>query len=270
MKSITLTTFFIIIIGIIGAALSFTLRTSVPLGWQLIAVHFSLAFSIMLAVYYIGTAFLFVFGLKKFKVTLKVAYGYICFGLFILAIAQLQLPVFQFLNLFSSEWVISGGIQIPYIIAAVLLFEGVRRFSNLVKVNNILSSWLGTAFITISCILIIYIARDIFYPYRIRPGAQITTGFAFIAVLIFPILCAITSLLTLSIKQKAGASYSNALAWFFIALVASAFTEGQIPFFSAVGFDSGWVVKGWLSLPFVISGLLFLKAGHAFNKISIY
>ncbi len=267
MKKIILLPFLIIIIAILVGAFSFTASVP-PNAGTWISFHIQLAVAAIMGFFYMGAVLLFLLGLKQFTLRLKLAYVAICVGLIILAIAQIQLPLFQGLNLWSSSWVENGDIQIPYIIAGIIIFSGIRKLSKLLSIKIFWNSWLISGATVAILTLLIYFGREMVYPYR--SGQNIITGIPFILVLIPPILFSISALLILKIKQKTSATYTNALAWFFMWMSILSIAQWQVVIFSIIGFDSFWVSQGYFQLVYLFSGLILLKAGYTFNKIKIY
>ncbi|HWY79155.1 MAG TPA: hypothetical protein VNW29_02240 [Candidatus Sulfotelmatobacter sp.] len=267
MKKITLISFLTIFIALTIAIISFGMpipQSAVPS----IAFHVQLAVAIIMGILYIGDVVLFLLGLKRFTAQFKITYFLICIGFLFLAVAQIQLPIFQALNFWNNPWVLKEGIQIPYIVGGIIIYAGVRKFSKLIALKTPLNSWLIFSFIVVVITLFIFVMRDFLYPYR--PGRNITLGIPFVFVLFPPIILTLVTILILKIKQKASSSYTNALAWFFMGMATLSIAQWQIVLFSIIGFDTFWVNQGFFQLVYMFSGLTLLKSGHAFNKINIY
>ncbi len=267
MKKFILIPFFTIFIALLAAVISFNVPVP-PNAVPSVAFHVQVAVAIIMGILYIGDVILFLLGLKRFTPQFKKAYVLICMGFLLLAVAQLQLPFFQALNFWNNPWVVNGGIQFPYIIGGIVIFAGIRKFSKLLSLKASLNSWLVFSFIMVALALLIYVTRDLIYPYG--QGRNIITGIPLVFVLLPPIILTLATTLIFKIKQKASASYTNAMAWFFVGMAALSLAQWQVVLFSVIGFDTFWVNQGFFQIVYMLSGLTLLKAGYAFNKISIY
>jgi hypothetical protein len=203
---------------------------------------------------HIGAAWMFLLGLDGFKERLKRAYRVVCLGLLMLGLAQLQYPVLSVFELWYSPWVTEyAGLSLPNLVASVFLFLGIRSFAR--ALND--KSWLLSPSVVPLAVLL-GAAGSLVLPglYRLDSAAI----FAHI------ILGLVNAVLVLRIKRVAGPAYTNALAWFFMALVVTIGSSVMVVILDNLHVERGPI----LGVPAALAGILFVKAGYAFNKIKEY
>lgn len=211
------------------------------------------------AVLHVGAAVLFLYGVRDFKPQLRRAYSIICGGLVCLALALLQFPFFSVLNLWHRAWFSDGGALLPYLAAEVLLFGGVAAFAAILGARGRWFSGGPMTGLLLSAGLLTYAL------FQLSDGARSSFDVGLpVELVMFLLACAALSL-ALRIKGAAGPAYTNALAWFVLALSVNIF----VFIIGAVANITG--AEGpWQGIAPAIQGILFMKAGYAFNKVNSY
>jgi hypothetical protein len=208
----------------------------------------------LLAWLHFGAAGMFLLAMDVFKAGLKQAYRAICAAILVLGIAQLQFPVLSALNLWSSVWVTRYGmVSVPGLIAGISLFFGVRSFAFALKDK----SWLTSRYLVIVALVIgvgIGVLLDV--PYTVEAAGGIATA----------TLGSVNAALVLRIKRITGVAYTGAFAWLFLAVAVTTIGTVAPTIFDLFGVSRGPI----LALPAALAGVLFVKAGYAFNKIREY
>lgn len=214
-----------------------------------------LAISVLQAVLHVGAAILFLMGLGGFKAVLHKAYRAICAGLVIFGSTFIQVPFFHFYNLFESAWYESGGLALVYSLGTALVIWGLCTFA---KGLGDTSLWVKPWFL-LSLLALISIAGGFLANEQV-----FWSGFA--APLSSAVFSAAATVLALHVKSRAGAAYTNAMAWLFMALlfttVSGILSAGHT--FLEIRPSSFQII------PSLLSGILFVKAGYAFNKVKDY
>jgi hypothetical protein len=211
--------------------------------------------TVLFAWLHIGAAGLFLLAVGSFKEQLKRPYKEICGALLVLGLTQLQYPVLSAYELWYSDWVIKyAGLSAPNVIASLLMFLGLRAFARALH---------DTSWVTSLGVLPLALAVGLVGTVVLPPGpSHLETA----VVLIHVVLCVVNGGVALRIKNRAGPAYTNALAWLFLALFLTALSPIMI-----VIVDSLHIERGvFLALPVALAGMLFVKAGYAFNKIREY
>jgi len=122
--------FLFILLAIVAAIISFVAFADRSLGFQ-----FALATTLIAAVFQLGAVYLFLTSLRTFQRRLKIAYGVLSLGIFLVTVAQLQLLFVSIYSLFNSPWVNNGGTLYPYIIALAALYTGIYLFARSLQIN---------------------------------------------------------------------------------------------------------------------------------------
>jgi hypothetical protein len=218
------------------------------------AFHAATMSTVLLAVLHFGAAALFILAIGVFNARLRQGYEAICAAILVLGIAQLQFPVLSALNLWTSKWVTEFGmVSLPGLLASISLFVGIRSFALAVKDT----SWLTSPYLAALALALGVVAGVILpVPYRVEAMGALATA----------VLGGVNALLVLRLKRATGAVYTNALAWFFLALAIAAGGAAAATTFDLVGVARGPL----LAVPVALAGVVFIKAGWAFNKIREY
>lgn len=254
------------ILAVIGGIATFYIPES---GGDLTGLryHIFLCYPWMFTVLYLGASATFLMGLAHFRTKAKVAYSFLCLGLIIMVLAQSQLGIITYLNAWLGAWVHYGFIMIPYLFGGFFVFIGIRLFSRLLKIKYVWNSWLFTI-----PIVAVGIVIAIIFPHP--PGNLGFPEYVFDMALSLMVWNALFStfatIVTLKVKQTITPVFQKAMGWTFIALVIHTFAAWQIAAFQVIGFEHWYNEYGFVILPFIIAGAIFLKAGYEFNKASEY
>lgn len=244
-----------------------TLLVPAPAGIDPSAFRSLFFITTFLIVTHFGGALLFWLGLKGFTPSFKAAYRWLVLGFIMLALGFVQLPVVVLLNASDSAWSRYGLVAIPFMASVVFIYIGVRGFAKLFGVRSVLTSaWkaFGLALIVASFSLLL--------PHN-NPNVNVAESTILISLFAGMLPSAFnlwTVILCYQTRKQAGSLYAAATAWLFVYLaidsassifgfVARLFEPGQsIVFETGIGY-----------ILYAIAGVVLLKAGVEFNKISI-
>lgn len=231
-----------------------------------LAFHIPLLIETLLATISVGGGILFLTGLNGFKQKLRVAYAMIAFGMVFYALALVQLPILQATGLLNSAYVTYGWLNILYVIAAVLLFAGFRRYADLIQARTWLlrpaTTVMAIALVAASTLLIQHYQS--FYSALAAERINIALSGATAAIL------TITSAGILVVKQTVGPAYVNALAWSLIGVGFLAASTISTVYFELHGWTGAYVTSGAFFLPYLAGVLCNLRSAVAFNNITRY
>lgn len=229
--------------------------------------HAFLSYPWMFTVLYLGAAASFILGLKSFRTKSRVAYGFLCLGLVIMVLAQSQLGVITYLNAWAGEWVDSGFIMLPYVFGGLFVFIGIRLFSRLLKIR-----FFWNLFRCVVPLAALGIVIAVFLPHNPDPDGLPEPIFdTALGLMVWNALFStFATIVTLRVKRTITPIFSSAMGWMFIALVVHTFAAWQIAAFQLIGFRHWYNELGFVILPFIFAGLLFLRAGYEFNKANEY
>lgn len=201
-------------------------------------------------------------GLNGFKAELRQAYKYICIAVVFVGFTQLQLPVISLFGLWELRE--NGLIIVPFVLPFIFFSIGIRKFTQLLGIKTRWASiWLvNGAGLVLGALL------------AIMPHApNHTSPLAFAGTLVLLSWIAVHALalinMVLRIKRVIGASYVNAMAWLFVTYVAVLVTDVMYLITLMVTSPGNWYLDYNISIaPFIIVGLLWLRAGYAFNTVT--
>ncbi len=217
--------------------------------------HAILAVSIFQAVLHVGAAVLFLMGLKGFKTLLRWAYFAICTGLILFAVTYLLVPFFHAFNLFDSAWFKNGGVAIVYAFGMVWVVFGLSAFAHGLGSRGV---WAKQSFLL--CVPLALTVAAGFLARQHVLFVEFASPFASAAFTI------VAASLALYIKRTAGAAYTYAMAWLFLALVICTISG----IWATVQIFFGNAQEPLQIIPSLTSGIVFVKAGYAFNKVKEY
>lgn len=223
--------------------------------------HGTLAVSLAMFVLSAGTTIVFAQGLGEFKTGLRVAYGIMVAGFLVMGLSFLQLPVFSLLNQLDSPWLTQGGVSIPFLVALVAIFWGLRGFARLLGVRTVWRSFLFVLALGVTGGVLSTLP-----PHVTTPLPELGFDIASAALSIVVILAFGTAILSYVLLRKAGPVYTPALTWLSIAFTANA--AGGVVFLVThflLPSDSDIIKGGPALMPFVFGGLCLIKAADAFN-----
>jgi hypothetical protein len=209
-----------------------------------------------------GGAFLIWSGLPNFKDKFRNAYKYICIAIIFVGFTQLQLPI---ISIFDWWQLLENGVVIiPFVIPFIFFPIGIRRFATLLRIKSRwTSAWLINGVGLLVGLLLAILPH--------APNNTNPLNFAFTLVLLGWIAIHTIALIVMvhRIKKVIGVRYINAMAWLYVTYVSVLATNLMYIATLLLLSPGNWYVDYNLSIaPFVIVGLLWLRAGYAFNLIA--
>lgn len=213
---------------------------------------------------------LFLRGVSSFKAELKRAYRWFSVGLILFALSFLQLPFLVLLGAENGFWVQSGAMVVPFIVSALLMYKGMRLFALLLKVQTRLTSWRLMLSAVVGLMLAggigAYLLLTTISPtdipdemYMYSATVAWSFGFGLLAWL-----------LSKRVRKVIGVSYQQPMTWLEMALGALTLSGLHELVTSVFVSENNWYLySGAISWPFIVTGLLFVVAGHKFDAETI-
>jgi len=254
-----------VVLAFVGAAVMLIIRPPVMVA-DVTTLHLRTAAALVITLTSIGGAGLFAAGIKTFRLKLRVAYRLVAVGIGLFGLALAQLPITAFFDLWNMWWVKSGMIILPFVVATTLLYVGIRQFARLLDIKNKLTDYRITSALTLGFSALSFVLGH----YVVHDHAVAGTDFYTAVVGWSAINLSYAALLAHGIRRQIGAAYQPATRWLAIALAAmavSAWHEYTINFFMNTG--SWYVAHGLSLIPFILGGLLIIRAGYAFCLLGI-
>ena len=211
-----------------------------------------------------GGSVFFLGGIKKFKTELKVAYTLLAIGFMLFGIALLQLPIAGFFDLWDTWWANSGLIILPFGVATLLLYIGMRQFARLLHIKSLLTSYLVVIGTAVVATAIGYLTGHYFARYRNIAGTDL-----YIATVAWSTTFIVyAALLAWHVKTRIGLSYQPAMRGLFTALTTlsiGGLHELVINYF--VDNSSWYVSHGTSFIPFMVGGVTVVIAAYSFSLL---
>lgn len=221
----------------------------------------SVAFSLV----NVGAAWLFVTALRAFKSSLRQAFVLICSGVTLIGVSLVSHPIVEVYQLRSYP-LTSLLLPLPLLAAAIIFYAGNVRYARLVGViGRSVAVWpVLLAGLVLSIVTWLLPHQAVNEPEIVFDAAAIMWGI----MLLMPV--ASTFVLPKVVRQlpelyKPPARALAASMWGIIAVVGYQFVLRVV----AGPYMSGPVAYGLFALV-VVMGLMLLRAGYAFNKVSQY
>jgi hypothetical protein len=254
----------IAVIAIVAAVLTFVIPVADGVD-NPAAAHWRTAVVTVITALFVGAAIIFLIGLRGFKTELRTAYRLLAIGIILFSLSLLQMPVAGLFNLWETPWIDSGGAILPFAMATVFMYAGMRKFARLLQIRTRLNSvWVVIALVTIFMVLSGVVAHYL-VQYAPLDGAD-----AYIAVVGWTGGFAVAAaLLARKITRAIGEHYHSSMRWLEIAfwsLSAAAAHEYTTTFY----FNNGdaFTDYGWYVWPFVAAGILLVRASYAFLALT--
>lgn len=259
MTTASKTAIIIIIITVLGYLASFLVPT--PVGWGESAADFNwtLANSVLYTMLHSGAAILFISGLSAYKAALRSAYIQIAIGVALVGGGLAHVVLLNIFGLIETPWVQYGGVMLPFVIAGLAIYSGIRAMALLVGVKSILTkAWFVFLLLILSIGILALLPHspsrlpELFY--------DISNAISVGDVVLYTVSLG----LVWQIKMRSGAHYAKTLNWLMIGLTGSVVITLHI----LVGaFLTGATPQGYILDAIVImGGLLYLKAGYNFAR----
>lgn len=247
-------------LALVTSACTFALPIA-PSVTEPVAEHWRTAVASAAAAIFIGAACCFIAGLKGFRASFRAAYGMLAAGLILYSIAILQLPILGLYDLWNTPYAQRGGAILPFIVATLLIYAGMRKFVRLLGIQTVLQSFWMVLLILIGTTIVGYIAGHLWVQYKLE-GVDIYIGT--VAGGTSSVICA--ALITHTVTQGIGQHYQQPMRWLEIGLTLFAIAgvhECVTTFFLNNGHPyEDYGVYLW---PFVLSGVLLVYAGNLFR-----
>ncbi|MDB5178643.1 MAG: hypothetical protein JWN01_586 [Patescibacteria group bacterium] len=206
---------------------------------------------------------LFWAGLKGFKGGLRKAYLILCAAIIMFAIAQIQVPVTTITGL--EWWTTTGLVALPYVLSSFLAYWALRTFAQAVGIKDAL-----TKFRFVLPAIFALIAVSFFLPVHlssIMPTA--VAHHTFTAIVIWElVLDGLAGWNAWRIRQTMGGTYQSAMTWLFVAFFSYTLTHLHFAVLQATGYDNWYGRNSLETVPLAVVGLLLVKAGYEFWKVT--
>lgn len=259
MNTASKTATIVIIVTILGYLASFLIPT--PMGWDgsSLNFHYTLANSILYTLLHTGAAILFISGVDAYKAALRSAYIKIAIGIALVGGGLAQVVFLNIFDLIQTPWVQYGGVMLPFVVAGLAIYFGIRSMAMLIGVRSILTNIWFVLPVFIACIVIVSLL-----PHHPSSLPELSFDIAN-AISVWDVVLYAASLgLVLQMKARSGAHYKKAITWLSIGLIGSV----VITLYVLLGaLLSGVTPSDYLlDTIVIIGGLLYLKAGYSFAK----
>lgn len=218
----------------------------------------------MVVVLHLGLALLFILGLKGFTTKLKVAYGFICAGMFLLVIGMATPAFITLFHAQDSMLAKSGVSNLAYQLLAICFVIGLHIFAKLFNVRGpLMNLWLvfGMA------VVFGFLGSLIPSPRTDAPPNLVHLAVGITAAQLWILLSQTT--LIYQIRKRASVLYVPALAWLFVGFTLYAL--GGLQYFIVVLLlpTSNWFTNFSLEqLLYLFAGLALLPSALAFHRIA--
>lgn len=249
----------VIIVTIVGYAASFL--TPIPARWSGSAMDFhnTLGNSVLYTLLHAGAGILFVSGLSAYKAALRSAYVKIAIGITLVGFGLAQVVLLNIFGLIQTPWVQYGGVMIPFVVAGLAIYFGVRQMAKLVGIHSPLTN----VWIVFPAVIVGIIVTSLL-PHTSSPLPEPFFDIANAISVGDVLLYAVALGLVLQVKARSGAHYRKSIQWMAIGLAGSVtitsfvliqtFALGQQP--------SSYLLDSIV----IVGGLLYLKAGYSFAR----
>jgi hypothetical protein len=259
-----LVTFLIIIVALIGSAVSFLLPVASTVD-NPDASHWRLAISLVFVILFVGAAVWFMSGLKSFKTPLRVAYRWLGVGLICVALATLQIPIIALRDLWDSAWATGGGVVLVFMAGAVFMYFGALRVGNALREDGFAAKPVAVTAVTIGVTLASYILAGRLLQYE---ADGVDVYIAAIGWCVSYVMFA--GALTWRTAHDVGQVYQRSLKALAIAFFVFGLS-GMIEMVGTllVGNEHPYQAYGISFLPFALAGLFFVWASAEFNQLTV-
>ncbi len=212
-----------------------------------------------------GTLWLFIQALKSFNPLLRKAYGFVAASIAITALTQIHLPFVW--SIPNSLWVRGELFTTLFTLTMALMYIAFVKVAKLLEIKTSLSSLrVLLAALALSCLVIV-----------LPHGSTTLSGPVFAISVVALVWTFVFMVLVLLLGRKIIAQvnelYSRALkalliAIAFLGLGSLMFLIGRLIWVDATLMPRA--LQGMSTLAFVLNGVMYLRAGYLFNRISRY
>jgi hypothetical protein len=222
---------------------------------------FTLVMAVLTVLTQLGAIWYFLSSLKTFKTALRVAYYFLSIGILFFSFIQAQILISLFVLITTSLVVSNLLIITPYVLSALCMYIAMRVFASLLHVRDIWTSplvALGFSLLVAGAFVVV-------------PHANLGVDESTLNLIMGSIAgCGALSIMALAvalrIRQAIGPVYKNAITWIILALGAVAFTAFHEIITKIYFYDLTYVINNLSVWPFLLVGLLLLRAGIAFKE----
>lgn len=241
----------LIILGSIGVGL---LVPSRGLEFQI-----TISLSIIAALLNLLAIPFFLKGTRQFKAGLRRAYIFLCFGIGIFGLAQVQLPLVSLFN--WSFWINSGGLALPYLLGVIGIFYGIRAFAKLLGIKTL---WTSPA-IALAATVVISLAATLL-PHANVAEDDLSFYLALAISIWNSVFITFAAIAAFLIRKKIGEAYTRSTNWLCVALSVIAFAGWHYSIVQLTMTVGDWYYDYSLTIvPFVAGALALLVAGYTFS-----
>lgn len=208
----------------------------------------------------LGSALLFLYGLKNFKSIFRQAYLPLCICLGVQGIGTIAYIVTPYMGLMDNDYV-TLAVEMPLALSIVVMFIGLVRYSQILQIHTRLTN---PTMIILTYIIIITAGWFWLHSTAAYDGwAFHLRQLVFYTEAFFYTLCAI---MTFIICNLAGVIYRRSLYWFGCAMLLMII--GSLSLLGARYFDYPELAVGLIiGTPYIFANICLLVAGYAFNNI---
>lgn len=227
------------------------------------AVKPTFAITIFFATIHTGAAWMFWKGLANFKDEIRKAYLPICFGVVLVGLSLLQIPIVVSLGQDRSIWFqyVVSGLTVP--IAEAMLYVGISRFAQL---SGVKSKLLSARLLIVLCVVAVLVVNFIPRPDSGVPDWALATSITILTT--GAVITLVAAWITFITRRSLSAVYKGPMAWFTGTLLLTTFTCVQYMVLQMFATPEHPFEPGGLALlSIVVSGFITLKAGTSFRRI---
>jgi hypothetical protein len=226
----------------------------------------TVVFTVISSIALLGAVWYFIGSLKAFKPSLRRAYYMLAAGIALYSLVLLQLFIVLFTGL-EDPLVRSLLFLVPYFASALLAYMAVRTFARLLEVKNI---WTSLLFVAGIATVVAFLATLLPMPSQESSGIDPTTLDILTFVLTWNVIFSISAgIVSLYVRHVISPTYKNAMSWLAVALFALGFGVLHEFIIKTYFYDTAYVASDLSAWPFILSGVLFLRAGLAFRATQL-
>ncbi len=255
-----------IILAVFLAAVVFLTVTSTIERDLFLPAHFSI--NIGMAVFAFAASWFFLTSLDTFRPQFRMAYYFLCTGIVLAALAQLQFPLLILTHTTESWWVTTGVVIIPFALTTIFLYLGTYKMARILSIQ----SWAARPLVVVAlALLVVAVSFILPHPRELAasPGAELSFDI-FAGLLAFNTVVGVASfILVKKVRAQLGNTYDTAMKWlvlFYIGVIVSGAAEWLHTFmFPAITWYSTY---GLHLLPLLITTFVMMIAGIHFRAIA--
>jgi hypothetical protein len=212
----------------------------------------------------LGAVWFFLSSLQTFKRGLKTAYYFLAAGIMSYSLILLQFFLVLFAGI-EDVFLRNMLFLVPYGLALLLMYCGMRIFARLLGVKSL---WCSFLFVFGAATLVALAATQLPHSEElIAIGIDEATLDLISGILTWSTFVGIASVvLILYVRHLINPTYKAAMTWTALAQCMLAFSALHELITKIYFFDSSYVASDFSQWPFVLTGVLFLRAGLYFQE----